>query len=45
MKPIQWLLVGGPHHGRTVWITYGGKVLDINCKDGTQLQVRLPKKA
>ena len=22
-----------------------GAVLDVNCKDGTQLQVRLPKKA
>ena len=22
-----------------------GSVLDVNCKDGTQLQVRLPKKA
>ena len=26
IKPIQWLLIGGPAHGRKVWIKYGGCV-------------------
>ena len=27
MKPIQWLLIGGPFHGETVWIKQGSRVL------------------
>lgn len=27
MKSIQWLLLGGPGHGKTVWIKAGGAVL------------------
>ena len=27
MKPIQWLMLGGPGHGKTVWIKAGGAVL------------------
>lgn len=26
MRPIQWLLIGGPAHGKTLSIKYGGKV-------------------
>lgn len=26
MTPIQWLLIGGAAHGRTVWIKYGDRV-------------------
>lgn len=25
--PIQWLLIGGPHHGLTLWIKHGGAVV------------------
>lgn len=27
MRHIQWLLIGGPCHGETVWIKYGSRVL------------------
>jgi hypothetical protein len=26
MKPIQWLFIGGPHHGTTMWIHQGSFV-------------------
>lgn len=32
MKPIQWLLIGGPRHGTTVWIKAGWSVV---LPDGT----------
>lgn len=25
--PIQWLLIGGPAHGTTLWISHGARVL------------------
>lgn len=27
MKPIQWLLIGGEGHGKTLWIAQGSRVL------------------
>lgn len=27
MTPIQWLLIGGQQHGKTLWIKYGSRVI------------------
>jgi hypothetical protein len=27
MKPIQWLLIGGPGHGKNLWVEGGNSVL------------------
>jgi hypothetical protein len=38
MQPIQWLLVGGPADGKTIWIKCGASVI-IRADDGDVLYI------
>lgn len=37
MKPIQWLLIGGEGHGKTLWIKAGNSVC-YPCKNSFDTQ-------
>lgn len=38
MKPIQWLLIGGEGHGKTLWIAQGSRV-SYPCKHSYDTQL------